>query len=323
MGAVISAFRAVIEVFEITIKVITGFPRNIICLIKLLILGVIRFIFANLLPHFTAIMLYTLPYLVQVVPKFISGTLMLFFVSFVWLIDKFFGNWSNSTTDSGGRLGIMARSFVQLFTTCFNDPRSWYLTDRYHKGNRHERLLGVYPCMSPCKGIYQNYLGGVLCKRAPKTSPQYCPLAAITRSVEDKPYVPMAKYALNEKACDDESYRTDAQKQLALVACSQPFYYNSDTRKFMRTACYERFCSNNPSGDQSISGCTDLIPFKGRQDDIKMRVLQIPALLIAGVQLFYMLSTSIQVKQDEYVQQNRQWLSQRFTLTKEITDQQA
>nr|WRJ69813.1 hypothetical protein TetV2_00364 [Oceanusvirus sp.] len=307
MGGVVSAFRAVIEVFETVIKLITGFPQNLVCLLKLVLLGLLRYVFLEIpgVYHASTFLIYWFPFAIQAIPRSVTGVLTLAFVALVWMIDKFFGSWSNTNAESGGTVGQSVRSFLQVFTTCLNDPRAWYLNSRYHKNNRHNKLLGIYPCMSPCKGAYKNYFGGLLCKRAEKTSPEFCPLAAITRVVDGLPYEPSVWFDLDEPDCSKEE-EGEFQTELADAACSQPTMVEG---KFLRTACYQRYCTSNPEKG-GISRCVDMVPFESREKPVLTQIMQIPALLLTGASFFFTLVTSVQERQHMYTTENQQWIFQ-------------
>jgi hypothetical protein len=301
MGAVVSAFRSVIEVFEIAVKLLLGFPQNIVCLLKLLIMGVVRFVFLQIpgLSHLAVILAYGAGYVLAAAPKLFIAIAHLLVVSLIQLVDLF--PWSGG---EGSSVGQALHRAMQLFSTCLNDPRAWYATSRHHRGNRYAELFGMFPCMSPCGSGYRTHLGGVLCKKAETTSPEFCPLAAITRTVDGLPFRPSPFHALDEETCTDAG-RGFYQTKLADVACSQPSAAAPDN-KHLRAACYQRYCASNPATG-GIGRCADVVPFEATGNPVGLQLLQIPFLLLSGALTVFCLTSLVQERRNLYAEQHERW----------------
>ena len=302
MGAVVSAFRSVIEVFEIAVKLLLGFPQNIVCLLKLLLRGLARFVLLEIpgVSHVSVILAHGFGYVLVAAPKLFIAITHLLFVSIVQVVDMF--PWSGGKGSSS--VGQALQRFVQLFSTCLNDPRAWYVTSRHHRGNRYAEMLGMFPCMSPCRSGYRPHLGGVLCRKAEPSSPEFCPLAAITRTVDGLPFRPSAFYALDEEACTDAG-RGYHQTKLADVACSQPAAAAPDN-KHLRAACYQRYCASNPATG-GIGRCADVVPFEAMCHPVGMQLLQIPFLLLGGALIVFCLTSLVQERRNLHAEQHQRW----------------
>lgn len=84
--------------------------------------------------------------------------------------------------------GRAMRFFYRAFLACEVSPYAWYEESQFHKGNVHNRNIGVL-CLSTCGTNYSPIIGGFVCKRTPSYMPRYCPQAMLMRIKEGKEVV--------------------------------------------------------------------------------------------------------------------------------------
>ena len=294
-------FKGVFEVFGSLARLIPNFPKFVLCFIKLTVISLLHMLL--LLPgvsHLTAFLMNLVPYLIMVTIRVVLPVLMFVLIGVLFVIDMFAEQVSGQG-GGGNSIGARCRRFIMLFNTCLNDPRAWFSQRRWHRGNGYQRLLGVYPCVSPCFQGYEplRSSGGLLCKRISLKSPEFCTAAAVTRVVEGMRYRPLPGFAVGSQECRErEAGRTTAnQRALVRVACQQPGQFGND---FLRAPCFERYCAMPGDDETSPGTCASLVPLKDRRAGVPRQLLGGPVLVAAGCAFLYAAVTSLRAKQDEY-----------------------
>lgn len=285
--------KGVGEVFASLARLLPNFPKFVLCFIKLTIVVILNWLI--MIPgvnHIVTALLHGSEYLITWIAK--TGTMLALFlaVGIVAFIDMFAGQ-KKKGVPTGNGLGTRLKSFVNIFTTCLNDPRAWFTVHRWHLSNSVSSLFGVYPCMSPCFRGYQPMTesGGLLCKRADTSTPEFCSAASITRVAEGMPYRPLPGAALSNQNCSHiEAGLTENQKNLVDTVCTQPGEYDND---FLRAVCFDRYCARPSSDDHGPRACADLVPYKSRIRPVTEQLIFIPVIVVAGAQFYYTMVSSV------------------------------
>jgi hypothetical protein len=297
--------KSIGKVFITIGKLFTNFPKMVICFLKLLVIVAIRFILK--VPGVNIVYAYAFYgplYLVQLLVKLAVATFMFAFVALIAFIDVIFGNMTSTNNGGASSIGARMTRFVMMFTSCFNDPRAWYTTRRWHRGNRYGMFMGVYPCMAPCWAGYEPKPNGILCGRADPDSPDYCTAAAITRVAEGMSYTPKPGIALSGEDCADIEM-TPNQKNLVRLVCQQPEEYDNN---FLRVACFERYCARPSDSDYGPSTCKSLVPYHNRRGSVNNQLAMMFLFLAGGACFFFTMSSALRTKQDEFVILSRSYV---------------
>lgn len=251
--------------------------KDIVCLVKVLILVLINFIVS--IPGVdivTTIWLNIFAYLLVMVPRILVSLFLFTCVAIVAFIDVTLGQIAFGGNSSIGR--ALAGLF-RMTNTCLSDPRAWYINKRWHKGNFHSKLMGFFPCMAPCGGVYQPQMFGVLCGIAPRDAPPFCPQAAVTRATEGISTPQTRSTSKTDEACS--SLPIDGiQNDLIFAACHQTSQFTS---KGMRSACYDMFC-RNPSSEEEFLMCSQTVPGDVSLENVAVSTLwNAPIVLMLGI----------------------------------------
>ena len=308
MGAVISFFRLV-GMFIISI------PQNIICIFKLVLIGTVHF-FLNWIFPFNYITVFWFNFrlwLFGVASKLFMFLVYAILGGVLYLLDVVV------TAITGGKesLGNQFRSAAIVLTSCENDPRAWYRTPHYHRGNRFGRMLGIGLCMAPCASGYAPIVGGLVCGRKIDSVPRRCPHAYVTLAAErlenntgssglsgvpDRPaeQAELREYRLK---CDDPQI-APAQAHLPEAVCWQveagnPEFANSDVAGM----CYEMLCSHgnlDASGQVRPSFCAALVPVAPKRYVGLSSVARIPVMVMVMLLAVFSARLRLRYKQTAF-----------------------
>eukprot|EP00873_Tetraselmis_striata_P043786 jgi/Tetstr1/464050/TSEL_008855.t1 len=309
LKGIVKAFVTIGKVFAALAKLVTNFPKFLLCMVKLILISLLHMLM--IIPGvdiFMTAVIHGVRYLLMVLTRIVFPILMFAFVAIFALVDVLLGDFTGGDT-----IGARMHRILSLFNTCLNDPRGWFSIRRWHRRNRFTRLFGVYPCMSPC---YQGYepmdmSGGLLCKKIGLDSPEYCTAAAVTRVAEGMKYYPLPAAEVSSPECREReaAQLSENQKILVRTVCQQPDEYEND---YLRVPCFERYCAHPTSDETGPSTCVNLVPFKKRQGTGRQRTVMILILVISGSLFFFMMVTSIRAKQDEFVQLNQSFMQEKM-----------
>ena len=287
-----SFFKGVADVFNALATLIPNFPKLLICLVKIIVLAVLKLLL--LIPgvdYAATAIIHTFPYLLGALVKIVFPVFMFVFVAVVALVDVVLGNLSG-----GEPLGLRLHRIVALFNTCLNDPRGWFSVRRWHRNNRYSRLLGIAPCMSPCFDGYEpmSASGGLLCQKMSLEAPDFCTAAAVTRVAEGMPYFPVPRAAVSASDCGGD-HLSENQKLLVRLVCQQPDEYDNG---FLRVPCFERYCAHPDSKEIGPSTCVNLVPYESKTSAAGQQLLYAVLVVSAGGIFFYTMIESIRAKRD-------------------------
>jgi len=298
-----------IAVYAALAALIPFFPQAIICTVKVAVIATLHMLL--LIPGLdsaTTFFLHVGRYLLAAAVKSLFPAILFVGVACVWLVDAGTGKLAGPQN-----LGSRVHRVLSLFNTCLNDPRGWFSVRRWHRGNRHERLFGVYPCMSPCFRGFEPApgSGGLLCKRMSLDSPEFCTAAAVTRVAEGLRYRPLPKVAVSDEGCRarEASGLSEHQKLLVRTVCQQPDEFDN---AFLRVPCFERYCARPGSEDEGPSTCAGLVPYRRRIPPAKQHVVALVLLLVVGAYYFFSMVTSFRAKQDKYAILSQSFLQEKM-----------
>lgn len=324
IGQVVSAGEGMVNIVSAGIKVLNGiiktfdrFPANLICGIIVIILTVIyELIKIDIIGYTAVFFVYVIPFLARLAWINLRYFYFVLVTKIVESMDPEKGS-DIDTSDGQIRAGSTFRKFLIFIQTCHPDPRQWYTYPQNHFGNTHEVRLAL-ACMNPCNSKYIPYFGGLLCKKADRRLPRYCPRAMIMRSLEGldvdgpKNFVRSDYSKKYHEACDAQNppktlfekkfgaFET-AGEVLTRGVCQQSKILLDDPEEVSH-ACHDTYCKR---GDRHPF-CSRIDPlYKDLVENNPVQLLKIPALLVLGALLlqiarYYMYDTQLMLVSSEY-----------------------
>lgn len=332
IGQVVAVGEGVANIAVAGVKVLNGvlktfdrFPANLVCGLVLIILHVLlEIIKIDVIGYTLVFFVYVIPFVLRLLYIYMRYWYFVIVTKVVESMDPEKGL-DHDVSDAKTRAGSALRRFLIFIQTCHPDPRQWYTYPQNHWGNTHEVRLGL-ACMNPCGSKYVPYFGGLLCKKADRRVPRYCPKAMIMRAFEgldvdgSKDFAsasPKMRAACAANGAPSTSFESRfgtggdaANEVLSRGVCQQPRLLLDDPGAVAH-ACHETYCKR---GDRRPF-CSRIEPrYSDLADDDPTQLLKIPGLLLMSAVLlqiarFYMYQTQSDLMGIEY----DMWVDKRRT----------
>lgn len=321
IGGIVSAGEGMVNIASAGIKVLNGiiktfdrFPANLICgLIIILLTLVYEMMKITIIGYPIVFLLYIIPFLIRLMYIYARYIYFVIITAIVKSMDPE-KDVDLEITETKSRSGSAFRKFIIFIQSCHPDPRQWYTYPQNHFGNSHQVRLGL-ACMNPCPSKYVPHFGGLICKKADRRVPRYCPRSMIMRAFENLP-VDGSKNFVNSsfmkkyhEACELHempltSYEKEygctesAQEMLTRGICQQARIL-FDNPEDVYHACHETFCKK---GDRQPF-CSHVDPVYGDVvDNDVTQLLKIPGLVIMAAFIFQMTRYYMYETQNQLIQ---------------------
>lgn len=307
IGQVVSVGEGVVNLASAGIKVLNGviktfdrFPANIICGLIVIILNILyEIIKIDIFGYTVVFIVYVVPFCLRLAYIYFRYLYFVVLTKIVESMDPEKGM-DHEVSDAKARSGSAFRRFLIFIQTCHPDPRQWYTYPQNHLGNTHEVRLGL-ACMNPCGSKYVPHFWGLLCKKADRRVPRYCPRAMIMRAFEGLPVDGSKDFSASAKmrsACDLQVVSAESAI-LTEGVCQQPRLLLDDPGEVSH-ACHETYCKRG----ERRPFCSRIDPaYEDLVDDSPAQLLKIPSLLLLAALLlqvarFYMYETRLSLTAD-------------------------